>query len=109
MPISASSPRRLATSAQVYPKFLTYMHAPKPLFRGPAMRRLPACAAVACIGYAVASHQIFKKADSGLASQDSHLSEDRTALLDAYGGRDSLEELEMAARVYEAQRNQARR
>lgn len=39
MPYSASSPRRLATSAQVHPKFLPYMHAPKPFLRGPAVRR----------------------------------------------------------------------
>ena len=35
--------------------------------------------------------------------------EDRIALLDAYGGRDSLDELEEAARVYEAQRSQSHR
>ncbi len=36
---SSAFPRRLATAAQVYPKVLPYMHAPKPLLRGPALRR----------------------------------------------------------------------
>jgi hypothetical protein len=136
MPYSASSPRRLATSAQVHPKFLPYIHAPKPFLRGPAARRyvlslshatslvpactlanlyfplaprLPAYAAAACIGYAIVTYQAAKEADSAPANRDSHLSEDRMALLDAYGGRDSLEELEMAARVYESQRGQGHR
>ncbi|KAL1888899.1 hypothetical protein Sste5346_009283 [Sporothrix stenoceras] len=85
------------------------MHAPKPFLRGPAVRRLPVYAAAAGIGYAIVTYQVANRADPTLANNDSHAAEDRMALLDAYGGRDSLEELEMAARVYEAQRGQGRR
>ncbi|EFX02261.1 hypothetical protein CMQ_2310 [Grosmannia clavigera kw1407] len=109
MPVSARPifARRLTTSAQVHPRFLPYMHGSKPLLRGPPMRRLPAYMAVACIGYAAVKYG--NKGSETAATQDTRLSEDRVALLDAYGGRESLEELEMASRIYSMQQQQGRK
>lgn len=57
--------------------------------------------AVACIGYAAVKYS--SRQQENTYTQDTRLSEERTALLDAYGGRESLEELEMASRTYSAQ------
>lgn len=86
-------PKRLTTSAQVHPRILPYIHGSRPLVRGPPLRRLPLYVAVACLGYAAAKYNSRPPAEH-------RLSEDRAALLDAYGRRESLEDLEAANQVY---------
>ncbi|EPE03812.1 hypothetical protein F503_01702 [Ophiostoma piceae UAMH 11346] len=114
-----SSPRRLATSAQIHPNILPYIHAPSPAMRSSIARRLPAYAAAACIAYAVGTYQYqnMTPQNGAAAAEESRMEQQRMAMLDAYGGRDSLEELEMAAQLYQSQAqsqlppkgNQARR
>ncbi|OAA65159.1 hypothetical protein SPI_01946 [Niveomyces insectorum RCEF 264] len=70
--------------------------------RGATWRRLPAYAAVAC-RYAVATYQTSQHHETSVASREARVSEEHLALMNAYGGRESLEDLEAAARVYSAQ------
>jgi hypothetical protein len=68
-------------------------------------RRLPVYAAVACVTYAVGTYQYqkMKPRNDPAALEESRMERQRMAMLDAYGGRDSLEELEQAAQLYQSQ------
>lgn len=119
--------RPLSTSARVHPSYLPYLsNAPRsrgkglkwylpslPSFPGQHQStnlnsRIPPVAGVVLTGYAVATYRE-TQISSQLAQQQAELEAEAArrrrdaAMADAYGDRSSLEELERAMRVYEAQ------
>ncbi|KAK4044132.1 hypothetical protein C8A01DRAFT_31734 [Parachaetomium inaequale] len=107
--------RPLTTSARVHPPYLPYLHsAASRSTKGKKLKWLPPLAAVVTAGYAVTSYRD-AQAQSQLAASSSPSAEQaeaaerrrqqrEAAMADAYGDRDSLEALERAVAVYEAQR-----
>ncbi|KAK3307412.1 uncharacterized protein B0T15DRAFT_492891 [Chaetomium strumarium] len=97
-----SSTRPISTSARVHPPYLPYLHSS----RGKGLKWIPPLAAVVTAGYAVASYRQAQVDERLAAAEQAEVERRRreAALADAYGDRGSLEELERAMRVYEAQR-----
>ncbi|KAK4244490.1 hypothetical protein C7999DRAFT_17258 [Corynascus novoguineensis] len=105
--------RLLTTSARVHPPYLPYLHNASQT-RGKSLKWLPPLAAVVTAGYAVSAYrnEIAAYQTSTSTTTADHLSEQaeaerrrrEAAMADAYGDRGSLEELERAVAVYEAQR-----
>ncbi|KAK0636986.1 hypothetical protein B0T17DRAFT_482283 [Bombardia bombarda] len=110
--------RLLTTSARVHPSYLPYLHNASRGAKG--AKWVPPLVALVGVGYGVASYretQITRHLSSTSTSvpaattsamMDATDVEKRrlkkaNALADAYGDRSSLEELEHAMRVYEAQ------
>ncbi|KAK4159807.1 hypothetical protein QBC43DRAFT_293561 [Cladorrhinum sp. PSN259] len=99
--------RLLSTSARVYPPYLPYLTTaaarPSPVAKN--IRWLPPLAGVVAAGYAVVSYRGAQIEKQMAAAEQADLARRRNnmALADAYGDRSSLEELERAMRVYEAQ------
>ncbi|KAL2176910.1 uncharacterized protein P884DRAFT_244732 [Thermothelomyces heterothallicus CBS 202.75] len=115
------SSRLLSTSARVHPPYLPYLHNASRT-RAKSLKWLPPLAAVVVTaGYAVSTYrgEIAGLATSSPSSTSSEhhtsalspeqaeaeqLRRREAAMADAYGDRSSLEELERAVAVYEAQR-----
>ncbi|KAK3989323.1 hypothetical protein QBC44DRAFT_291132 [Cladorrhinum sp. PSN332] len=99
--------RLLSTSARVYPPYLPYLNTvatrPSPVTKN--IKWLPPLAGVVAAGYAVVSYRGAQIEKQMAAAEQADLERRRKniALADAYGDRSSLEELEKAMRVYEAQ------
>lgn len=75
------------------------------LTQPPRMKRLPPVAAVVTAGYAITA---YREAQAAHHHEQAELERRRrnAAMADAYGERDSLEELERAVRVYELAQQQ---
>ncbi|AEO60948.1 hypothetical protein MYCTH_60397 [Thermothelomyces thermophilus ATCC 42464] len=116
--------RLLSTSARVHPPYLPYLHNASRT-RAKSLKWLPplAAAVVVTAGYAVSTYrgeiagQATSSSSSSSTSAEHHTSalspeqaeaeqlrRREAAMADAYGDRSSLEELERAVAVYEAQR-----
>ncbi|KXX78508.1 N-acetylglucosaminyl-phosphatidylinositol biosynthetic protein [Madurella mycetomatis] len=100
-----TSSRLLSTSARVHPSYLPYLHnASRNGVKG--VKWVPPLVGAITAGYAVATYRE-AQAETHLAQMQQAEVERRrkdAALADAYGDRSSLEELEKAMKVYEAQR-----
>ncbi|KAK3318836.1 hypothetical protein B0H66DRAFT_603401 [Apodospora peruviana] len=108
----ASNKRPLMTSARVHPSYLPYVHNAA---RGKGAKWVPPLLAAVAVGYGVTTYreaQIQKHLSAisnvPMPAQESEVEFEKrrqkaNALADAYGDRTSLEELEHAMRVYEAQ------
>ncbi|KAK4189416.1 hypothetical protein QBC35DRAFT_380348 [Podospora australis] len=106
---ASNQQRLLSTSARVHPSYLPYIHTAatkSPVSRG--MKWVPPLVGVMAAGYAVASYRQVQVSKQVMAAEAADLERRRKnlALADAYGDRSSLEELERAMRVYEAQQSQ---
>ncbi|AEO66457.1 be624aa3-118b-4570-bdf8-cbaf52623467 [Thermothielavioides terrestris] len=105
-----STARPLSTSARVHPSFLPYLHnASRSKARG--LKWIPPLAAAVTAGYAATTYLAGGEAEQQQLQQQQRQVEAEqqrrreAAMADAYGDRDSLEALERAVRVYEAQRS----
>ncbi|KAK3389790.1 hypothetical protein B0H63DRAFT_519023 [Podospora didyma] len=105
-PSQQTAKRLLSTSARVHPSYLPYLHN---VSRGPqTMKWVPPLVALVGVGYGVAAYregQIEKHLAKTSAAEQAEAERRRKNMIlaDAYGDRGSLEELEHAMRVYEAQ------
>ncbi|KAK4663260.1 hypothetical protein QC763_607010 [Podospora pseudopauciseta] len=104
--------RLLSTSARVHPPYLPHLYTaatkPSPLARG--IKWVPPLAGALAAGYvAVSTYRTSAAAAQQRQAEAEQADLERrrqnAALADAYGDRSSLEELERAMRVYEAQRS----
>ncbi|KAL2164864.1 hypothetical protein VTH06DRAFT_160 [Thermothelomyces fergusii] len=116
--------RPLSTSARVHPPYLPYLHNASRT-RAKGLKWLPPLAAIMTAGYAVSAYrdEMARQTTSPSSSTGSFASAERhtsaatpeqaaaehrrrreAAMADAYGDRSSLEALERAVAVYEAQR-----
>ncbi|KAK4228586.1 hypothetical protein QBC38DRAFT_361562 [Podospora fimiseda] len=99
--------RPFSTAARVYPPYLPYLSTaatrPSPVTRN--IKWLPPLAGVVAAGYAAVSYRGAQIDKQMAAAEQADLERRRKnlQLADAYGDRSSLEELERAMRVYEAQ------
>ncbi|KAB5554623.1 hypothetical protein GE09DRAFT_1058925 [Coniochaeta sp. 2T2.1] len=98
-----------STSARVHPSYLpSYIHTASKSAK--AAKWIPPALAVAAVGYGVSAYrQQAQQIDQMPAASDAAERRRRQAALvldDAYGDRTSLEGLERAMRVYEAQQQQ---
>ncbi|KAK3352553.1 hypothetical protein B0T25DRAFT_188181 [Lasiosphaeria hispida] len=96
-----SATKPFSTSARVHPSYLPFISNPS---RGKGLKWVPPIAALVVAGYGVASYRE-AQVERHLATEQAELERRRrtVALADAYGGGNSLEDLEHAMRVYEAQ------
>ncbi|KAK4134440.1 hypothetical protein BT67DRAFT_379651 [Trichocladium antarcticum] len=106
--MAAQPPSRLlSTHARVHPPYLPYLNNASRT-SSKSMKWVTPLAAVVCAGYAVASYreaQVSARlaaADSAATATAAQRRRD-AQMADAYGDRGSLEALERAMRVYEAQ------
>ncbi|KAK3680569.1 hypothetical protein B0T22DRAFT_439196 [Podospora appendiculata] len=101
------STRPLMTSARVHPSYLPFIHNAS-RSTGKGMKWVPPLVTLVGVGYGVAAYreaQIGKHLASAAAADKAEAERRRknAALADAYGDRNSIEALEHAMRVYEAQ------
>ncbi|KAK3378858.1 hypothetical protein B0T24DRAFT_674695 [Lasiosphaeria ovina] len=97
--------RLLSTSARVHPSYLPYLHNAS---RGQGMKWIPPIVALVGVGYGVTAYrdaQVDKHLAMSVAAEQAEAERRRreSLLADAYGDRSSLEGLEQAMKVYEAQ------
>lgn len=94
--------RNLTTTARVHPSYLPYLNNAS---RGTGVKWVPPLVAMVAVGYGVATYREAQIERHLAAAEKADLERRRKnmALADAYGDRSSLEELEHAMRVYEAQ------
>ncbi|GAB1319385.1 N-acetylglucosaminyl-phosphatidylinositol biosynthetic protein [Madurella fahalii] len=99
-----TSSRLLSTSARVHPSYLPYLHNAS-RGGGKGVKWVPPLVGVITAGYAVATYREAQVEERLAQAQQAEAERRRkdAALADAYGDRSSLEELERAMRVYEAQ------
>ncbi|OIW31714.1 hypothetical protein CONLIGDRAFT_641499 [Coniochaeta ligniaria NRRL 30616] len=100
--------KHFSTSARVHPSYLPYMHTSK---AAKGAKWIPPAVALAAAGYGVSAYrQAQMERHLAAAEQDAAAERRRrqaaAVLDDAYGDRSSLEGLERAMRVYEAQQSQ---
>ncbi|KAK4109071.1 hypothetical protein N656DRAFT_771246 [Canariomyces notabilis] len=96
--------RPLSTSARVHPSYLPYLHnASRNGMK--SIKWVPPLVAVVGAGYGIASYREAQGSQRLAAAEQAEAERRRrnAALADAYGDRSSLEELERAIKVYEAQ------
>ncbi|KAB5572763.1 hypothetical protein GE09DRAFT_1217305 [Coniochaeta sp. 2T2.1] len=97
-----------STSARVHPSYLpNYIHTASKSAK--AAKWIPPALAVAAVGYGVSAYRQQAQLDQIPAASEVAERRRRQAALvldDAYGDRTSLEGLERAMRVYEAQQQQ---
>ncbi|KAK3934850.1 N-acetylglucosaminyl-phosphatidylinositol [Diplogelasinospora grovesii] len=107
--MNRTASRQLSTAARVYPSYLPYLHNNA---KSRSKKWIPAVATAAGVGtaYGVAAYRE-AMVETHLEQQQQREAEaDRqarrqAAMADAFGGASSLEELEHAMRVYEAQQS----
>ncbi|KAJ9160946.1 hypothetical protein NKR19_g2742 [Coniochaeta hoffmannii] len=100
--------RPFSTSARVHPSYLPYMHTTK---AAKGAKWIAPAVALAAVGYSVSAYKQAQAGRRALAAEESAAAERRrrqaaAVLDDAYGDRSSIEGLERAMRVYEAQQLQ---
>ncbi|KFH42833.1 hypothetical protein ACRE_064280 [Hapsidospora chrysogenum ATCC 11550] len=102
---SSQLPRSFSTAAKVHPSYLPEMHVRYARRRVPS-RWFASVAAVMVAGYGIQTWAV-RARDRRIAeaqaaeSHDAERRRQQEALLEQYGGRDSLEALEKAVQFYE--------
>ncbi|EEY15297.1 hypothetical protein D7B24_009281 [Verticillium nonalfalfae] len=101
-----SASRGFSTEARVHPNILPYLHNTRRTSMVP--RWIPSTIAVIAVGYAASSYAMgmSQRRSARLAEMERQQAESRlraSKLMDAYGDGTSLESLERAVALYEAQ------